>query len=513
MFAKATFRSLTKEAQSYRINFDVFWKGSWKNSINCDGVYVFFKYKKANDFGYHSASFHTASEGSFDYSNKCPENCSFTPQTVDVGIYVPNTALGMFLYPTTSCENADIIVDNLSVLVEMEDEPENIEIFITEMVYIPEEQHFVGDPENGISKGGTLKNCFYTYPNQGAYLISSESEIAFGPTTGQLYCDFDTPNSRENTDSFIIPATFPKGFQAMWYMKYNLTEEQFVQFLNCLTRKQQQSHVMADISNDHIEQYYAVTGTTEPKDRCDVICMRTGNGTQEPVTFYSAAPQRAMNAISYNDVSAFACFAGLRPITELEYEKAARGPLPAIAKEFAWGTTNIGRVFHFNGVDGSGTEKPLPQKKGAICNCNYGTDIAPFDKDKKTVPDNPGWVGPVSVGLYENGPVLPGFTKRECTGASYYGVMDLCGNVWENIISVGRLEGRSYLPEHGKGYLDADGHHIMKEWPDSHTAIGCGVRGGVFVSPDPSYVHMALRVFGAHTKGDKRYHGGIRVGF
>lgn len=493
--------------------FSLSWKGAWKNEINCDGVYVFAKYKKKGEWGYHSLPIDGRSAGDFDGTDQTPENVTVTDASGQVGSYVPKTGLGLFIYPTAMQEKTDMRIGRIDVHTKMPEDVEDICLFALEMVYVPEGPHYVGDPGNGISKGGTLKNCLYTYPDQGAYLIDSEDPIEFAPEEGHLYCDLDTPNGRQEEDRFTIPAAFPKGYQAMWYMKYSLTEGQFVQFLNCLTRKQQQAHCMADLSGEDIPNYYAVTNTAEPRDRCEVYCSRFGNRLPGPVKFYTAAPNRSMNAIAFMDTAAFACFAGLRPVTELEYEKACRGPLPAVKEEFAWGSTKIGRVFHFDGVDGSGYEKPLPQKPGEIVNCNFGTDIAPFEMEFKTVPDNPGWIGPVTAGLFENADAVPGLTERERTGASYYGIMELCGNVWENVVTFGREEGRNYIPRHGSGELTEDGCHNMDCWPESKTAVGAGVRGGVFVSPNPAYLHMALRVFGSHTKSDKRYHGGIRVGF
>lgn len=500
MFVKTVLKNCNYvDGKRYQIDFTIEWKGSWKNDVNYDGVYVFIKYQYDETKAYKTV--------------KLIKRAVIAGANHEVDSFVGDNQVGMFIYPMAAQEKTDMLIDTVSVEVEMETEPKDIQIFALEMVYVPEDAHEVGDPGNGISQGGTLKNCFYKYPNQGTYRITSEDAIHFAPEDGCLYCDFDTPNGREENGTFDIPEEFPKGYKAMWYMKYNLTEGQFVQFMNCLSRQQQQGHCMSDLSTEYIENYFAITNTIEPKDRCEVFCMRNGNTLNYPVKFYSAAPNRAMNAISFADTSAFACFAGLRPITELEYEKACRGPLPGVKEEFAWGSTNIGRVFHFDGLDGSGYEIPVPQEKGAIVNCNFGTDIAPFEKEFKTVPDNPGWIGPVTVGLYENAPRIEGYSEREITGASYYGIMDLCGNVWENIISVGRAEGREYIPVHGTGELDKDGLHNMETWPDPKTAIGVGVRGGVFVSPNPGYVHMALRVFAAHTKNDKRYHGGIRVGY
>ena len=47
-----------------------------------------------------------------------------------------------------------------------------------------------------------------------------------------------------------------------------------------------------------------------------------------------------MNQVSFTDGLAYSDWAALRPITELEYEKAARGPSEPIPAEFVWGTDN-----------------------------------------------------------------------------------------------------------------------------------------------------------------------------
>ena len=513
MLLEYTVKNTRRTENGYKLCFDMSWQEAFCDETNCDGVYIFARYKRAGEYGYLPAPPTFFSSGDFDRTDKLPREFSLGVSSIKTGGYAPADKLGIFIFTAQSCRRAELCITDAEIEVSTDGEAEDIVLFAVEMVYIPSGGHFIGDPENGISKGGKLKNCYYSYPTGGAYLVGSEGEIRFAPEEGCLYCDYDTPNSRQEDDRFIIPESFPKGYDSMWYMKHSLTEGQYVRFLNCLTRPQQQSHVLSDISGDRIDSYYVMTGTSHERDRAAIVCRRSGNGTEAPVKFFAAAENRSVNGISYNDVSAFACFAGLRPITELEFEKAARGPLPAVAGEFAWGTTNIGRVFHFDGVDGSGTEKPVSQTAGAICNCNFGTGIAPFDAGKRTEPENPGWEGPISAGLFQRGELVDGFSERECTGASYYGVMELCGNVWENLVTPMRESGRQYDGAHGSGILDENGMHTMPTWPSALTGEGVGVRGGVFVSPDPGYIHMALRVFGAHTKPDKRFHGGLRVGF
>lgn len=43
------------------------------------------------------------------------------------------------------------------------------------------------------------------------------------------------------------------------------------------------------------------------------------------------------NDLSWMDGAVLADWAALRPFTELEFEKAARGPVVPVADEFAWG--------------------------------------------------------------------------------------------------------------------------------------------------------------------------------
>lgn len=511
MLAKVNNCNINKKTNDkFELIAEISWEGSWKTDINCDGVYIFAKAKRKENDEYTSVKLLESSKGEFDYADK--STADFKVEGNSLGLYIPNTKLGAFVFPVQMCEDKKQSC-KISLLCEGDGEFYDIKIFVIEMVYVPQDGHFVGDSENGISKGGRLKNCFYKYPDKGAYYIDSEDEIKFAPQEDCLYSDMDTPNGRQEETPFVIPKEFPKGYKAMWYMKYSLNNEQFVMFLNCLTRQQQKTHVMSDISGDYIENYFVLTNTAEEMDRSAVYCRREGNTTDKPVKFYTYAPMRSCNAMAYRDVAAFACFSGLRLLTELEYEKACRGTLPAVAGEFAWGSTNIGRVYNFDGADGSGYEKAIAQKEGQLANCNYGEGIAPFEKAIKTVPDNPGWIGPISSGILGKNEVLEGYSKRECTGASYYGIMELSGNVWENVVSVGRPEGRKYDGSYGNGKLDENGNHTMENWPDSETAVGNGVRGGVFVSPNPDYVRMALRVFAAHTKAEKRYHGGLRIGF
>jgi formylglycine-generating enzyme required for sulfatase activity len=503
---------ISRKDDGAKIQFDISWEKAWKNNVNCDGVWFFAKFREGAGNWKH-VTLKAQSSNKFDYSDQTPTGFSkgVNGTSAEMGLWAPDTKKGGFIFRTkgegdVSSNKVTIIWDYASDGVEGKDFKQiQIKVFGLEMVYLPQSLHYVGDPKgpNG------PKNCLFTYPDNGAYLIDSEKAITLDAKDGCLYCKQDNERSRDETP-FVIPDEFPKGCKAFWYMKYELSSQAYVDFLNSLTRKQQQAHVRSDISTDAIENYYVMTNTNTEKFRQSIVCQKKGNGTDQPITFYTYAPARACNAIAWADVAAYAAWAGLRPVTELEFEKACRGPEKAVASECAWGSNEIGRVDTFDGPDGSGYERKVPTS--GLVNACFGGGIAPFDAAAgKTTTDNPGFEGPVSCGLFSN-TQHEGIPKRLNDGASYYGIMELSGNLWEVCVTFGHPTGRAYKAYHGDGSLDENGYARIPDWPDEK-GYGSGARGGVYRSPNASFLAVALRFAGAHGKSDPRYNGGLRVGF
>jgi len=169
--------------------------------------------------------------------------------------------------------------------------------------------------------------------------------------------------------------------------------------------------------------------------------------------YTNGAPTRACNYINWLDNAAYADWAGLRPITELEYEKACRGPLYPVTNECAWGSiTTIWLTGFAGGSDGSGTETAIPSS----ANCNIANSR----------------LGPVRVGVYATTN-----SSRQDAGASYWGIMEMSGNLQERTVAVGNTTGREFTGVHGDGKLndagDADVSVLL--WPQG---AGTGERGG-----------------------------------
>src|SRR3989339_426945 len=503
---------VNKESKTAKIQFNVSWDNAWKNETNSDAVWLFAKFQAPQGEWKH-VNLKSSSATNFDFLDHTPEMFS-TGDNADMGMLVPDEKTGAFLFRTkgmgtTVSKNVKMVWDYAKDGVS-DDEIFNakVQVFGFEMVYVPEEKFYVGDPKGPDGPDNTI----YTYPNNGSYLIASEDPILVDKVDGAMYCDQDNPRSREDTP-FTIPAEFPKGYKAFWIMKYELTSQQFADFLNTLNRKQQQSMVESDISQNQIKNYYVKTNSEEEHIRNSLVVSKTGNGTTEPVKFYTYAPARALNFMSWSNVAAVGDWAGLRPITELEYEKASRGPKEAIVNELAWGvsmdSTDIGRVQTFDCADGSGFEKKVPQ--AGVVNTCMGGGIAPFDVGKKLVPDNPGFEGPVSGEVFEN-TQHEGISERINTGASYYGVRNLSGNLWERCVTMGHEVGRGFDGQHGDGVLSEDGFSNVANWPDQDGA-GAGNRGGVWSSPEAKYLRVSLRFAANFPRSADGKNSGIRLGF
>jgi len=507
----AILSEVNTERKIAKIQFNVSWDNAWKNDVNCDGVWVFAKFLSSDGVWKH-LNLKEASHVPFDYLDHAPQ-MFLKGDNPDLGMWIPDGSKGAFLFMTKGTGN--VVSKNVQLVWDytkdgVSDEQilkTPIKVFGLEMVYVPQDKHYVGDPKGPNGPDNTL----YTYPDNGSYLIASEDPILVDQKEGALYCDQDNPRSREDIP-FTIPKEFPKGYKAFWMMKYELTSQQFVDFLNTLSRKQQQSMVESDISSDEIKNYYVKTNSDVEHLRNAIVTAKKGNGTTAPVKFFTYAPARAVNFMSWSNIAAIGDWAGLRPITELEYEKAARGPKEPIVDELAWGspmTENVGRVETFDGADGSGFEKKVPQT--GVVNACFGGGIAPFDVGKKTVPDNPGFEGPVSGEVFENSRV-ENVPQQINDGASYYGVRNLSGNVWERCVTIGHQLGRIYDGQQGDGELDAEGFANVPNWPGKDGA-GAGNRGGVWSSPAPKYLRISLRFAANFPKSEDGKNSGCRLGF
>jgi formylglycine-generating enzyme required for sulfatase activity len=321
-------------------------------------------------------------------------------------------------------------------------------------VYVPTGSFYLGS-------GGTENNHFYKYPTTtDEFEVTSEGAINTGTTNDYLWAA-----GYMGTD-LTIPADFPKGYDAFYCMKYEITQEQYVDFLNTLTRTQQDTRTATDISGTSITNRYVMANNSAMQNRNGIRCDATLANTTDPITFYcdyngngtgneSGDGQNiACNFLSWADGAAYADWSGLRPMTELEYEKACRGGAAPVANEYAWGTTSIQEA---TGISNAGNNNESPSNSAANCIYNNNASVQ----------------GPLRVGSCTSG-------TRSSMGASYYGIMELSGNLWERPVTVAVSRGRAFTGSHGDGALD-DGDANASNWPETD-AVGSGFRGGTWFS-------------------------------
>jgi len=87
-------------------------------------------------------------------------------------------------------------------------------------------------------------------------------------------------------------------------------------------------------------------------------------------------------------------------------------------------------------------------------------------------------LGPLRVGIFAAHNSNSG---RITSGSTYYGVMEMSGNVYDQAISVGRIEGRNFTGINGDGILDSNGRNNVSNWPDN-LGRGSGTRGGAWLA-------------------------------
>ncbi|MEM7110422.1 MAG: SUMF1/EgtB/PvdO family nonheme iron enzyme [Bacteroidota bacterium] len=445
--ANISLESLNTSDQTVIVQFDLSWENSWRISTgpsNWDAAWIFVKYR-ANNGNWSHARINVASPG------VSGATIQVTTDEVGAMLYrdVEGTGDVNFTGVQLQWDYGDNGVTEADVL--------DIQVFAIEMVYVPEGSFFVGgtsgDEVNKFHEGGNTIS---------SYQITSESAITIANTSGNLYYTADNGTSGDQTGT--LSADFPKGFAAFYCMKYEVSEGQWVAFFNSLSESQKANRDLTDAAH---------------KNSDAVVSRNTiawSDGTSSATT---TAPDRALNYANVGDINAYLDWSGLRPMTELEYEKACRGPVFPKAGEFAWGNANIASVEYTLLNDGASNEQ--------ISNPEEGTGNAIY------LQTNGALSGPLRVGVFAASAIN---SNREETGGSYYGIMELSGNVYERCITVGTTLGRSFTGVHGNGLISSLGNANAANWPSALTGDGYSYRGAAWVN-DSDFLRVSDRFDGA----------------
>ncbi|HHT9144912.1 MAG TPA: SUMF1/EgtB/PvdO family nonheme iron enzyme [Candidatus Wunengus sp. YC61] len=416
------------------VEFDTSWENSWRTSSapnNWDAVWVFVKYKVG------SGDWQNATLSATAGQHTAPSGSTITPASDGKGAFIYRSANGS---GTASLSDArlrwnygtDGVADDAQVA---------LKVIATEMVYVPTGAFQAGS-------GGTG-----TYEFTRTDIIAGSATQAGGYPTGQ-------GQPVPSNDSW------PNGYTAFYCMKYAVTQEQYVDFLNTLGRTQQNTRTETDLASGitSVTNRYVMSNSSVVQYRngirCDAAIPATGT-----ITFYcdfngngtggesDDGQHIASNYLSWADGAAYADWAALRPMTELEFEKACRGTAAAVADEYAWGSTSITQA---TGITNGGASNETASNSSA--NCAYGNHASVQ--------------GPMRAGCFASTS-----SDREGAGATYYGIMEMSGNLWKRCVTIGNSDGRSFTGSHGDGVLDSTGDANASSWPGT-SASGGDLRGG-----------------------------------
>jgi len=323
------------------------------------------------------------------------------------------------------------------------------------MVYVPVGAFYAGDNATSTAslKQGSTDNDPWYIQNSDAISVTNATENGF------YYVSNGNTGEDATGSVFTIPADFPNGYDAFYCMKYEISQGQYVDFLNTLTSTQDATRYMTETIYRH----------------------GTWGGSAGSRT--TTTPDRACNFLSWADGAAYSDWAGLRPMTELEFEKACRGTGSAVANEYAWGTDSPVAITSETD-DGAGTSTKNP----ANANVCY----------------NNGLQGPVRCGIF----AASGAVSRTNAGATYYGIMEMSGNLWERSVTLGNSAGRGFTGTNGNGVLASNGNADVSNWPGT-TASGAGCRGGGW-NYGAAYLHVSDRSFAVDTDAVRRGNYGFR---
>lgn len=402
------------------VKFDIAWENSWRtvtNESNYDGCWVFVKFRKKNTYAWQHATFNYVSPGTAAASGHTEPSGSTIKTAADgKGIFIYRNAVGNGNVNYTGAQlrwnyNADGVADNDSV---------EIKLFAVEMVYVPQGSFYLGS-------NGTESYHFRRGDKDTCFEVTSENVITVGASAFNLYSA--SPGTLQNG---TIPALYPKGFNGFWCMKYEISQQQYVDFLNTL-----------DAATATARTPFGFTSGTHPN-------------------LLPNQPERALNGMSNDDVLSILDWSALRPMTELEYEKACRGANQApVPNEYAWGNTTIEFIQ-------TPTDFGLSTETWASGNIAYNQSA------------------PMRCGA-----IATSTSSRQSSGGSFYGIMEMSGNVYEMVVSAD-IPGRTFISKNGDGYLGGASQNFdVAEWFNGSPGF-YGYRGDYYAQSPAYYSYAAI---------------------
>jgi formylglycine-generating enzyme required for sulfatase activity len=445
------------------VNFNISWENSWRGgpANNYDAVWVFVKYYDDNNIW---------------QPLKMTGNNITAPAGLTVDI--ASDKAGAFVYRSAD-GSGNIASSSVSIGIDQKAGSFDLKVFALEMVYIPQGPFWAG--YNNVVGANNY--------GDGSSLAPLQITSAFPPTMGSGPGQLWDPRG---TGTFA--SGFPTGYNAFYMMKYELSQAGYRDFLNSISYN---NYNFLPEHSDLTTTNYSTVGTrlfaTGVRNNLEVRSNSSNTGyvgvdANGNNTYNEAADGEwtACGSLFWNDAAAFLDWACLRPMTELEYEKAANGPEPQPYPYFATGTYIIPPT---GGITNANTSAESQVRTGGTnyINTSDGTIDAPL----------------------RSGYAADATSDRKLSGGSYYGVMDLSGNLWEPCVTTANAAGRSFRGNVGDGILSVtEARANQTSWPGIQNTVttantagevvkgntaGIGMKGGSFAEDYQAAITSALQ--------------------
>ena len=274
--------------KTIQVQFDLSWDNSWRDAINWDAAWVFMKFKNASGVWQHVQLNTTG------FANGTGTANTMQVTSDKVGCWVYRSAQGSGTFNNTSMQlQWNYGLSGLTSVTGLE-----VRVYAVEMVYVPEGDfncakvfHNTSAFNSARSFSASGNNLPVINSRLSPTLTYNNGTIVTLRIKGDVGIDSDNNGAIDNT-------TYPIGYKHFYCYKYELTEQQYADFLNTLTSAQITTLGVAS------------TGIT------------LSNGQ-----YFTSNPNKACGNSTEARLLAIADWSGLRPMSFLEFNKVSYGPL------------------------------------------------------------------------------------------------------------------------------------------------------------------------------------------
>jgi formylglycine-generating enzyme required for sulfatase activity len=413
----------TPVANGNTISFTIQWDNSWKVNAapaNWDAIWIFVKRQRC-DANSQTPWLH-------ETLNSTASNHSVTGSVLQVDL-ASSDNLGVFVRRKNQGVG-NISQETVTLTLSSNIGTDNIAIYGIEMVYVPEGEFYIGHGWND----------WYQFTDGNTYnpkkITKAIQDAGIGVAANY---------SRDGVGSSgALPSTFPLGYYGYYTMKYEITCKLYCIFLNALSYTQQ-IYLLDDPNSaptvaspgTKINNRYGYNIEVKSQNALEpavYACDATDNNSWDQANDGLELPVclRVQNLLSFLD------WAALRPMTEFEYEKACRGPVSPVQNEYAWGTFDI--------------------------SSNY-TIVNPFNTNEYSSTAPLGLANIGSSKLNRVGIEATSSSDRVHAGATYYGILNMTGSVYERCVGGWGYDYSSFTNLNGDGNISSTAVANVNGWP------------------------------------------------